>query len=30
MAVLAGFADVLEQVSIDEAYLVVSAHPGSV
>ena len=30
MAVLAGFADVLEKVSIDEAYLVVSAHPGSV
>jgi len=30
MAVLAGFADVLEQVSIDEAYLVVSAHRGSV
>ncbi len=30
MAVLAGFADVLEQVSIDEAYLVVSAHPGAV
>jgi len=30
MAVLAGFADVLEQVSIDEAYLVVSAHPGVV
>jgi len=30
MAVLAGFANVLEQVSIDEAYLVVSAHPGSV
>jgi len=30
MAVLAGFTDVLEQVSIDEAYLVVSAHPGAV
>ncbi len=30
MAVLDGFADVLEQVSIDEAYLVVAAHPGSV
>jgi len=30
MAVLAGFADVLEQVSIDEAYLVVSAHSGLV
>jgi len=30
MAVVAGFADVLEQISIDEAYLVVSAHPGSV
>ncbi len=30
MVVLAGFADVLEQVSIDEAYLVVSAHPGAV
>jgi len=30
MAVLAEFADVLEQVSIDEAYLVRSAHPGSV
>jgi len=30
MAVLDGFADVLEQVSIDEAYLVVAAHPRSV
>jgi len=30
MAVLDGLADVLEQVSIDEAYLVVAAHPGSV
>ena len=30
MAVLDGLADVLEQVSIDEAYLVVAAHPGLV
>jgi len=29
MAVLGGFADVLEQVSIDEAYLVVASYPGS-
>jgi len=30
MVVLGGFADVLEQVSIDEAYLMVSSHPGPV